>query len=76
MILIGCSTVSNNVTVESLDLPPKPEMLNVEHKVVEGGFFTDYQNMKNLDINLERLDTYIKKLFEHLKIKTNTEVKK
>jgi len=43
-------------------MPSYPLMLDVQFKKNENGFSLTVQDTKNLDINLERLNTYIKSL--------------
>ena len=64
IILTGCSTVSkgNSLRTEHIAMPSYPLMLDVQFKKNENGFSLTVQDTKNLDINLERLNTYIKSL--------------
>ena len=58
MILTGCLTVSKNNT--QLEKPERPVLNNIKFEKVENGYFLSDEEVKNLGVNISRLETYIK----------------
>jgi hypothetical protein len=61
LLSIGCETVKAP-TVNKIDIPKQPEPYAVIWYKVEGGYFIDVENMKNLDKNIYNYQNYIDSL--------------